>query len=316
MLGGVLKSKLARRPMMPRDVWRIKAIVGGGTDTVVFKKKVEELWGRYPLEVYAGTEGGLYATQLWDYGGMIFIPTLNFFEFIPEDEHFKWQLDHSYRPKTVLLDGVQAGQKYEVVVTNLHGGALVRFRLGDMVRITSLRDEQRGIDIPQMVFDRRADDLIDLGPIRLTERILWQAIENTGIPYADWTARKEMAGNRAMLHLFLELKDNYLASEKGVATAVYEQIKKLDDGFIHQDLATMERYLEFRPVGVTLLPQGAFDNYKAQRQAQGADLAHLKPPHINPSEAMLSLLGARVPAVAPEVKVEAEAQAGSSLSQS
>ena len=304
VLRGLVRSKLARRSLLPKDLWSVKGIVGGGTDTVIFKKKVGELWGRRPLEVYAGTEGGFYAIQTWDYEGMIFIPTLNFFEFIPEEEHSKWQLDHSYQPKTVLLDEVEAGENYEIVITNFHGGALARFRLGDMVRITALRNEELGIRIPQMAFERRADDLIDLGFMRLTERVIWQAIENTNIPYVDWTARKEV-GETSKLHLYLELKDNYIASEKGVATAVYDQIKRLDNGFIHEDLASLERLLDFKPIEVTLLPQGAFSNYISQRQAEGADLGHLKPPHVNPSERVLSWLGAKVEAV-PRVEVAAE----------
>ncbi|MBL7209821.1 MAG: GH3 auxin-responsive promoter family protein [Dehalococcoidia bacterium] len=308
LVKGVVKSKLARRPLLPKDIWTIKAIIGGGTDTAVFKTKVEQLWGRYPLEVYAGTEGGVYAMQTWDYEGMTFIPSLNFLEFIPEAEYGKWRLDHSYQPRTVLLDEVKAGENYEIVMTNFHGGAMVRYRVGDMVRITALRNDKLGTDIPQMVFERRADDLIDLGPIRLTEKVIWQAIENTTIPYADWAARKEIIGERAVLRLFFELKDNYIASEKGVATAVYEQIKKLDDGFIYEDLGSLERLIDFKPIEVTLLAEGAFANYRAQRQAEGADLAHLKPPHINPSESMLSLLGAKLKAV-PEVEVAAEAVA-------
>jgi hypothetical protein len=208
----------------------------------------------------------------------------------------------------VLLDEVKAGENYEIVITNFHGGAMVRYRLGDIVRITSLRNEKLGIDIPQMAFERRADDLIDLGFIRLTERVIWQAIENISIPYVDWTARKEVAEGRPALHLYLELKDGYIASEKGVATAVYEQIKKLDDGFIHYDLPSIERLLNFKPIEITLLPEGAFANYMAQRQAEGADLAHLKPPHINPSDKALSWLGTKVEAV-PEVEVVAEAEA-------
>jgi len=311
---GVLKSKLARRPMLPRDLWSVKGIMGGGTDGVVFRERIRELWGRYPLDTYTCTEGGLIATQTWDYGGMVFIPNLNFLEFIPEAEYGKWQLDHSYQPKTVLLDEVKAGENYEIVMTNFHGGAMVRYRIGDMVRITALRNEQLGIDIPQMVFERRADDLIDLGPIRLTERVIWQAIESTHIPYADWTARKEIIGEKAVLRLFFELKDKYVASEKGVATAVYEQLKRMDNGFIHKDLANIERLLDFKPIEVTLLAEGAFANYLAQRQAEGADLAHLKPPHINPSEKELSLLGAKVEAV-PGVKVVAEVETEAVASQ-
>ncbi len=261
--------------------------MGSGTDSAVFKTRIKELWGKYPLEVYAGTEGGVYATQTWDYDGMTFVPNLNFFEFIPEVEYFKSQLDHDYQPKTVLLDEVKAGECYEVVITNFHGGIVTRYRLGDVVRITSLRNGKLGIDIPQMMFEGRADDLIEIaGMGRLTEKIVWQAIENTSIPYTDWTARKEVIDGKPMLHLYLELKDNYIASERGVATAVYEQLVKLDDEYeynCYRAYGNPEAIFGVKPIKVALLPQGAFDNYRAQRQAEGADLAHLKPPHINPS---------------------------------
>ncbi len=302
LVRGRIRSKLAGRPMLPKDLWRLKIIASMGTDCTVYRGKIKDLWGRAPLEVYGNTETAVIATQTWDYGSMVFFPNLNFLEFIPETEHFKWQLDRSYQPKTVLLDEVKARENYELVITNFHGGALVRYRLGDMIKITALRNEKLNIDIPQMVFERRADDLIDLGFMRLTERVIWQAIENTKIPYRDWTAHKEV-GKVAKLHLYLELADNYIASEEGVATAVYEQIKKLDDGlYIYKDLASLERLIGFKPIEVTLLPTGVFTSYKNQRQAEGAELVHLKPPHINPSDKVLSLLVAKAGAV-PEVKV-------------
>ncbi len=234
---------------------------------------------------------------------MTFVPNIDFLEFIPEAEYFKWQLDHGYEPKTVLLDEVKAGENYEIVITNFHGGTMVRYRVGDMIRITALRNEKLGIDIPQMAFERRADELIDIaGFTRLTERVIWQAIENTGIPYQDWTVRKEAVGERPVLQLYLELGDGYIASEKGMATAVHQQLKKLDS-----DYADLEGILGLKPLEVTLLPQGAFKAYMTARRNEGADLAHLKPPHINPSDKVLSWLGAKVKA-APEVGVAAEAR--------
>ena len=44
------------------------------------------------------------------------------------------------------------------------------------------------------------------------------------------------------------------------------------------------------PVKIQLLPIGTFSNYARIKEEQGADLAQLKPPHINPSEEVLSLL--------------------------
>jgi len=300
---GLVKSKLARRPLLPKDLWTVRGIICGGSDATIFKKRVEELWGRLPLEHYASCEGGYCALQTWDYEGMTFIPSLNFFEFIPEREWFKWQLDHSYQPKTILLDEVKAGDNYEIVLTNFHGGAFVRYRIGDIVRITSLRNEKLNIDIPQMVFHSRADDRIDISGFgRLTERVIWEAIENSDIPYKDWTARKEVIGDRTILHLYLELGDSYVASEEAVATTIYDELQKLDSVYHYNWYSAYgapETVLGMKPIKVTFLPQGAFARYISQRQAEGADLGTIKPPHINPSDKVLSLLGA------PGVVVEA-----------
>jgi len=307
---GLVKSKLARRPLLPKDLWTVRGIICGGSDATIFKKRVEELWGRLPLEHYASCEGGYCALQTWDYEGMTFIPNLNFFEFIPEREWFKWQLDHSYQPKTVLLDEVKAGENYEIVLTNFHGGTFVRYRIGDIVRITSLRNEKLNIDIPQMVFYSRADDRIDISGFgRLTEKVIWEAIESSGIPYRDWAARKEAIGDRAILHLYLELEDDYVAGEEAVVATVYGELRKLDSVYHYNQYGAYsdpETMLGMKPIKVTFLPQGAFARYISQRQAEGADLGAIKPPHINPSDKMLSLLG--VPRVVVEAAPVTEAE--------
>jgi hypothetical protein len=299
---GVVKSRLARRSILPRDIWSLRGIIGSGVDSWVYKDRIKELWGRHPLDLYSGTECGVIATQTWDYDSMTFVPNLNFLEFIPEDEHFKWQMDHSYQPKTVLLDEVEVGENYELVITNFHGGALARYRIGDMVRITSLRNEKLGIDIPQMVFERRVDGLLDFFVVRLTEKTIWQAIESTGIAYEDWTAYKEPG--EPILRLFIELKDSSQASEAEVARVIYRQIMESDNdekaSLLDKDFVDAVGF----KVQVTMLPAGAFSYYTAQRQAEGADLAHLKPPHINPSDKVLSLLIAKPE----EVRAGAEAE--------
>jgi len=300
---GLIKSKLAHRPLLPKDLWSVEVVVGGGADSAIFRERVEELWGRQPLEIYGATEGGIYATQTWDYEGMTFIPNLNFFEFIPEKEQFKWQLDHSYQPKTILLDEVNEGERYEIVTTNFHGGIMTRYRIGDIIKITSLRNEKLDTDIPQMVFDGRADDLVDIAGLgRLTERTIGEAIERTGIPHVDWVARKEMIDNKPLLHLYLELGDGYIASEESVAAATREQFRRLDRKYrcnFYNLVGDMETMLGLEPVQVSLLPQGAFSSYISRRQAEGVAPGHLKPIHVNPTDKVLSELGA------PRVVVEA-----------
>lgn len=302
LIRGLIKSKLARRPMLPRDIWSLKGLITFGIDGSVYKEKIKEMWGRYPLDFHGCTEAALIAMQTWDYQGMTFIPQLNFFEFIPEEESIKSREDPTYQPSTLLLDEVKPGN-YELVITSLHGGPFTRYKLGHLIKIVSLRNEQLDIDIPQMLFLSRIDDQIDIaGFTRLSEKIIWQAIENTQLSYADWTVRKEVRGDKPLLHLYVELKGNGHGTAEQVAAAFHKELKELDAPY-----AELESFTGLRPVEVTLLPENAFRLYKMRQKTAGAELEHLNPPHINPSDAIIDFLvnTARVVTVRTKEKVEA-----------
>ena len=139
----------------------------------------------------------------------------------------------------------------------------------------------------------------------MTEKTIWQAIESTGIPYADWIAYKK--AGEPVLRVCIELEDGYQANESDISNAIYKQITKSDDdteSLIPDDFAVM---IDFK-VKTTLLPYGAYANYTAQRQAEGADPAHLKPPHLNPSDEVLSLLRAETEEIIVVTKTGAKAR--------
>jgi hypothetical protein len=288
LIKGLVKSKLAGRKLMPKDLWSIKGIFSSGTDGTIFKDKIYETWGCYPLNIYASTEAGVIATQTWDYDSMTFIPSINFLEFIEESEYEKCKANPAYYPQTVLLDEVRPGYKYEVVITNFHGAPLVRYRTGDVIKITGLSNKNLGIAIPQMEFHGRVDDIIDIGGfIRLNEKVIWQAISNTDVPYVDWTARKEQEDKRTILHIYIEPKDGFAADANIVARKIYQELKDMDKDFLYGNI---EEVLNTNPVKVTWLPQGAFERHINIRRSQGADLAHLKPRHIGASDGELAIL--------------------------
>jgi hypothetical protein len=291
---GYFKSKKAGRRLMPKDLWNLDIIASMGTDSLIYKDKIQELWGRKPLNVYGNTETVIVATQTWDYKDMTFFPNLNFLEFIPEDESLNPKINESRFTRTVLLDEVQPGKLYELVVTSFHGGAMIRYRTGELIRITSLRNENLGINLPQMINEGRVDDLMDLTFVRVNERIIWQALENTHIPYREWTARKEI-GDTPRLHLYVELSNGYNANPDDMAKQLYEEIKKLDGGvYVFKEISSIESLIEFTPIVVTILPEGVFSGYKATRQAQGAGIMESKPPHVNPSDTDLEILETHV----------------------
>jgi phenylacetate-coenzyme A ligase PaaK-like adenylate-forming protein len=284
VIRAIVRSKLERRGILPKDLWQAKGIVAGGADTTIYRDKITHYWGKEPYELYSASDVGIIAIQSWTKNAMTFLPFFSFFEFIPEEEVNKNRDDNSYQPSTVLLDELKEGECYEIVATNFHGLPFLRYRSGDLIQIVTLRDNEAGIDTPQMVFKSRADDIIDLASFtRLDERTIWQAINNTGVQYKDWTIRKEYIENQPILHLYIEMKQEMDKDKLG--SLVHDALATIDPSY--NDMDTM---LELKPVKVTLLSPGTFERYYLEKQAEGVDLAYLKPPHVNPRDSMIELL--------------------------
>ncbi len=279
MIKALIKSKMARRSVLPRDIWKLKGIVSGGADTKIYGKLIEHYWGVRPLEVFGSTESSGSAVQLWDFGNLTFVPHFNFMEFIPEEDLIKIQKNPDYKLRTLLLNEVEPHQIYELVITNFRGGAFIRYRSDDLIRIVSLKNEKLGVNIPQMVFHSRASEVLDLaGFARLTERAIWQAIENSGIKYNDWAVRKEIEGKYPILRLYLELKDEKRGEEE-IIDAIHQGLKKVDS-----DYDDIEKMLQLNPLRLTILSPGTFQRYILKKQEVGADLGQYKPSHMNPSD--------------------------------
>jgi len=285
LLRALLRSKLIeKRRLLPKDLWPVKAIFAWGADTSIYREQIFYYWGEMPYEIYGATEAGVIAMQSWTKKWMTFLADSVFLEFIPEAEWLKSKEDKEHQPTTVLLNEVEEGGIYEIVITDFYGMPFLRYRLGDLVKIVVLRDDETEINLPQMVFQARADDIIDIaGFTRLDEKTVWQAIANTGIRYEDWTMHKEYEQDKPVLRLYIELKENIEA--KKVEYLIHEQLKA-----INQDYEDLVRMLEIKPLRVKLFSKGTFQRYLEEKQRAGADLAHLKPPHMNASDNLIEEL--------------------------
>ena len=276
-----LRSKREGRTLLPKDLWPLKGLLCYGTDTAIYREQLIHYWGKEPLETYAATEAGIIAASAWNKKNMTFVPFCCFLELAPEEEWLKSWRNKDYQPSTVLLDEVEVGQRYEVIFTSFYGMPLLRYRLGDLITVVALEDKEAGIKLPQMVFESRADDLIDIaGFPRLDEKTVWQAIANTGIKYEDWSARKEYEQNEPIIHLYIELKEEIKAAK--VERLIHRKLVN-----IHPDYRDLESMLGIRPLRVTLLPVGSFQRYYEKKKMSGADLAHLKPPHMSASDTVI-----------------------------
>ena len=283
LLGAAIKAKMQKRQILPKDLWRVSGLLCGGTDTTVLRKQLEYYWGVNPHEAYGCTEAGIIAIQSWKRQGMTFNPFSSYYEFISEKDWMKTQKNPDYQPQTVLMDELEEGRIYELVTTSFYGMPFLRYRPGDLLKVISLEEADTGIKLPQISFYSRADGLIDLHSIvRLDEKTIWQAIENTGVKYEDWSARKEYENDWPIVKIYTELKQSMDADT--LQNAIHEQL------MANPLYAETIGEVEMMPVRVRLLTPKSFQRYYEAKQREGADLAHLKPPRMNAQDPVIQNL--------------------------
>ncbi|MHB1414058.1 MAG: GH3 family acyl-acid amido synthetase [Chloroflexota bacterium] len=279
-----LTAKRHGRAMLPADIWQPKSIMTGGTDSRIYWDDITHYWGQEPYEGYGATETYMLAVQSWKKSTMTFVPSMAFWEFIPEGERAKQAANPNYQPRTVLLNELQPGKEYEVVISHFYGMPLMRYQMHDLIRVVASEDKEAGIKLPQILFRSRVSDIIQLaGLTELDERTVWQAIANTGVKVEDWAARKEYDDGRAYVRIYVEPKESMEGDH--LDHAIDQQLRKLD-----ADYRDVGEQLELQPVRVTYLPQGSFGRYYQEMKRRGADLAHLKPPHMNAPDSAIEIL--------------------------
>ena len=140
-----------------------------------------------------------------------------------------------------------------------------------------------------MVFESRADDLIDIaGFTRVCEKSISQALANIGIEYEDWLARKEVWEGTPVLHIYLELSPR--SARVDLLAPIHHELTRVDPGY--RDLTNM---MGIYPLRVTVLDNGSFQRYAVSRRNSGFELAQQKPRRMNaPEDDILELLGQQV----------------------
>lgn len=280
----MVRSRLQKRSLLPKDIWTVKGMVASGMDVQVYKQRIEAMWGVNPLEAYACTEFGTIALQAWGAKskGLTLASESALWEFIPEAEYRAWRQDPTHKPKSLLLDEVTPG-RYVLAGTSFGGGPFIRYVIGDLIRVIALNDPEFGIQLPQIVMESRVDDIIDMASlVLLTERSVWQAIGALNLPTMDWILRKEYDGGEPFLHLYIEGKN---VVTDGLADALHQSL--IDT---MEDYATFATIMKRNPIRISSLSVGTLQRYLELKQAEKADLGHLKPPRMQPSDAITQRL--------------------------
>lgn len=248
-------GKLQRRPILPKDLWKLKGLVSWGIDTSLLRDKISRAWGVEPYEFMACTEVGILALQSWSKRAMTFVPAAAYLEFLPQWELDELGRDPSYRPRTVLLEELQVGERYEVVVTSFYGMPFLRYRTGLLIRVVALDNEREGIQLPQVELVGRSDGLIDIaGFTRLDEKTIWDSLLAAGIEHDNWSVRRENRDGEPVLALYIEVPDD--ANLERLRERVHASLKERDANY-----RDVEELLGMRPLAVRPLAKGTFEAY-------------------------------------------------------
>lgn len=262
--------------LVPGDVFHLKGFVSTGTDAVCYRERLSKAWGVEPIELAAGTESTCLAVSTWEHRGMVFFPDACFYEFIPESELQRERETENYTPRTCLMDGVSAGESYELVISVLHGGAFMRYRIGDMYHCVSAPADG---SLPRFTYIDRTPDLIDIaGFTRITEASITEVIHESRLPIGDWTAKKEYdTSNTPFMHLYAEIKEESLMTDVALRSLIQEHLALYFKNF-DSDYSDLKKLLDMEPLQITMLKTGTI---KQCESMLGRPIRHINPPAID-----------------------------------
>ncbi len=277
LLKALYISKRDKRPLKPKDIFKLRGFVCAGTDSKYYKDALEDYWGIRPLEIMAGTEPACVGVENWEKNGLYFYPDSSFYEFIPEDEMLRSMDDPSYEPETYLMDELVPEKNYELVVTVLKGGAFARYRVGDVFHCAGYRVENGVKKAPRMVFVDRVPNVIDIAAFtRITERSIEEVVSLSKLGISDWFARKEYdLDNKPYLHLFVEMDGGALKKD-AVSLQVIKNHLSVYFHYFDSDYYDLKDLLGIDPLKITLIPSGVFGAYLSK---YGKRIRRMNPPN-------------------------------------
>lgn len=210
---------------------------------------------------YAATEG-LIGVNLWpeeERRRYLLCPRSMFCEFLPEAS-----LDQE-QPHTLLMEQVEEGHSYELVITNASG--LFRYRVGDIVKVVGFHNQ-----CPIVEFQYRRGQMLSVRGEKVSEMMFLGSLKKAvdqwpGAQLVDYCCTESgilgdsSGGSDPHYQVFVELK--------GVRKLTEEQRYKLDQS-LQEDSAV---YKSFRlkgsigPMRVHLVAEGAFKELRKQMMA-------------------------------------------------
>lgn len=217
--------------------------------------------------VSVASEGVLAVPLAGRCGGGVPATSIQFYEFIPEDELERDQ------PRTLLAHEVEAGRRYGLVLTTSAG--LYRYSIGDVVLV-------RGFEgtTPLIEFQHRAGATSSLTGEKLTEAQVTGAVtaaaESLGLQLESFTALPEP---KPFPHYVLLAE--FRGSAEATALAAFRQA--FDDELSRHNVEyeSKRESLRLGAPEVWRVEPGSYAAWKRRRVESGASADQVKPKHLS-----------------------------------
>ena len=156
------------------------------------------------------------------------IPQSCFYEFIPMDGVAD---NDDSEPKTVLMEELQEGKEYELVITNQSG--FYRYRMGDVIKVIGFYNET-----PMIVFKYRKKNIVSIAGEKFTEDHLLSSIREferrTNINLIDFSMYPDRDVVPARYVIMLEPETIVPKERLDECTQImYEELARASTSFAH-----------------------------------------------------------------------------------
>ena len=259
-------------PIIPR-IWKSCSFISGigSADFSIYVGEMRKYAGDIPFDfgIYGASEGLFAVCFEPNRDQFLIVPDSVFYEFLPVD---------STDGKTYLLDELEIGKEYEMIITNDSG--FYRYCIKDVVRVTDYRGK-----CPVIQFSYRRNQLLNAVGEKTSEAAAREAIrafaEETGCPVDDFCFSIDISGHAPCYAVIIEDHRN---AAQHADTAAYAEIldRHLSEnnhayGFERKSGSLDPLKLCFTDVPINTL-------YHEARAESGSSDNQLKPLHIANTE--------------------------------
>lgn len=250
-----------------KKIWKnMKYILAiGGESFSYYTEKMREYAGDIPIHyfVYAASEGvfGL-AENVNVADRYMLLPESVFFEFIPMDRE----------GPPLLMDELQIGGKYELVITNRSG--LYRYRIGDVVEVVGWHKKA-----PVVKFCFRQNQVLNIAGEKSNQQQLDAAVKlfsrHTGAGVKGYSVGADVSGISPGYLLYMEcdgIPEN--------ADTIFEECFCT----VNPEYKACRKMREIKPLHIEFLREGSFKSYERELAQKGKPMAQNKMPRFLDTE--------------------------------